>query len=140
MLHDLALPQKGLLVQPRDVIFVAASTAQELKENVASAAEITYKRHMSALEQQPRVVKRKACADATGTDEACEQQDFAANARQEIPSKFRSPSKGRGQNRLLNGCSRLRGPIKSLNSPPLLLLKSSSGSYLCSKVGHTKGH
>jgi hypothetical protein len=44
---------------------IAASTAQELKENFACAAEITHKRHKSALEQ-PRVVKEHA--DATSTD------------------------------------------------------------------------
>jgi hypothetical protein len=53
MLHILALQQKALLVWARDVSVSAASTAHELKEIFASAADITHKYHKSALELPP---------------------------------------------------------------------------------------
>jgi hypothetical protein len=114
--HTLALQQKGFFVRARDVSLIAASTAQELKENFASAAEITYKRHKSALEQ-PRVVKRKARADATDTDEGCKQQDFAGKPRQSDSFQISKPLKGRSAKQASKRMQQVQGPNQETQQP-----------------------
>jgi hypothetical protein len=89
MQHSLALQQKALLVRARDVSVSAASTAHELRENFASAADITYKRHKSALELPPCNAKARA------TKQPCQaplQKDFAKVRRddsQHVSKAFR---------------------------------------------------
>jgi hypothetical protein len=113
MLHTLALHQKGLRVRARDVSLIAASKAQELNKDFASAAGITYKWHKSVLEQ-PRVVKRKARADATGTDKACEQQDFVAKPRQSDSFQSSKSLKGRSSKQASKRVQQVEGPNQEL--------------------------
>jgi hypothetical protein len=80
MQHSLALQQKALLVRARDVSVLAASTAHEVRENFASAADVTYKRHKSALEHPARRVKSRATKQP---EQALLQQDFANVRRDE---------------------------------------------------------
>jgi hypothetical protein len=64
MQHSLALQQRALLVRARDVSVSAASTAHEVREKVASAANITNKRHKSVLEHQWRNKRSRATKQA----------------------------------------------------------------------------
>jgi hypothetical protein len=79
MQHSLALQQKALLVRARDVSVSVASTAHKLRENFASAADITYKRHKSALEHQCRSERTRT---AKHSDQA-PLQKFFANVRRD---------------------------------------------------------
>jgi hypothetical protein len=89
MQHSLALQQKALLVRARDASVSAASTAHELRENFASAADITYKRHKCGLELPPRNAKSPT------TKQPCQaplQKDFAKVRRddsQHVSKAFR---------------------------------------------------
>jgi hypothetical protein len=78
MQHSLALQQKALPV--RDVSVSVASTAHELRENFATAADITYKRHKSALEHQ---CQSKRTRTAKHSDQAPLQKKIANVRRDE---------------------------------------------------------
>jgi hypothetical protein len=67
-------------VRARDVSISVASTAHEVRENVASAADITYKWHKSALEHQCRNKRSRATKHA---DQAPLQKTFANVRRDE---------------------------------------------------------
>lgn len=49
--HSLALQQKSTLVQLRDISSVAATTEYELRQNVAGAATVPYKRQKMAVKR-----------------------------------------------------------------------------------------
>jgi hypothetical protein len=66
---------EGFTCRARDVSVSAASTAHELRENFASAADITYKQHKSALEHQ---CQNKRTRTTKHADQA-PLQNFVAN-------------------------------------------------------------
>jgi hypothetical protein len=74
MQHSLALQQKALLVRAQDFSVLAAGTAHEVRENFAPAADVTNKRHKSALEHPACRVKSRATKQP---GQALAQQDFA---------------------------------------------------------------
>jgi hypothetical protein len=79
MQHSLALQQKALLVRAQDFSVLAAGTAHEVRENFAPAADVTNKRHKSALQHPARRVKSRA---TKLPGQALVQQDIA-NVRQD---------------------------------------------------------
>jgi hypothetical protein len=79
MQQSLALQQKALLVRAQDFSVLAAGTAHEARENFAPAADVTNKRHKSALQHPACRVKSLATKQP---EQALLQQDFA-NVRQD---------------------------------------------------------
>jgi hypothetical protein len=80
MQHSFALQQKALIVRVQDFSVLAAGTAYEVRENFAPAADVTYKRHKSALEHPACRVKSRATKQP---EQALLQQEFANVRRDE---------------------------------------------------------
>jgi hypothetical protein len=102
--HNLALQQKALFVRARDVSVSAASTANELKKNFASAAEITCKSHQSALKLLPRKAKSRAIKQPY---QAPLQKDFAKiwqDESQQVSKAFRGGRSAKQAAEHVQGC------------------------------------